>query len=106
MMPVIRNSAANSLNSLFNVVTTTADSANNAIASIGRLSAAGYAKADAYATDVEANAAAAKAVAGKMANERATLKVYEAQREIAKSFKTKEECDNFNALLNELFPKE
>ena len=67
MMPVIRNSAANSLNSLFNVVTTTADSANNAIASIGRLSAAGYAKADAYATDVEANAAAAKAVAVKSA---------------------------------------
>lgn len=94
-MATIRSSAGNATTSLFGVVTTTANTLNSSINSVGRLASAMEAKSDAYATSIEAKAALDKLDATQVAAQNWAVQQQEKMLELNDRIKSKELYDAY-----------
>ena len=104
-MSTIRKSASDTIVDLLGTIGTIADAATSTTNIIGRTAQAGEAYVDAWATDVELNAAERKNAAGRMAKHNAAMWLTEQQIEIEEQLDTDEKRSRFNANLKLLYPE-
>lgn len=102
-MATIRATASTASVDVLSTVSAAATTVTKTISSVGRVADAGYAWTDAWADNVEKNANAFKAVAGRLAQDKAIAWLDQGQQEIAASLKTNEDIVRFNALKKEVF---
>lgn len=104
-MATIRTASARTVVDVMGAASAAATTITDTTRAVGRFAQAGYAWSDAWASDVEANAAAKKIVAGAHAEDKAVAWLVEQESAIMDQLDTENKKNRFNELKAKHFSK-
>ena len=104
-MATIRHASSRTVVDVMGAASAAATTLTDTTRAIGRFAQAGYAWSDAWASDVESNAAAKKIVAGAHAEDKAIAWLVEQETAIMDQLDSEIKQNRFNLLKEKHFPK-